>query len=266
MFTKEFIYQIVSLILAIIVVHAVYLVGIRPQANSFLEEQAATVLAGEAGDSLERPLRVLIKDYEQESCFILLFWAIAIMAYKFRAVGSERAMLSKGLLSSTQGMRILPDDTRDTSRQIESLSNAEKETLLSRTLLAGLSRFRATKDVQNASTTIGDLCDGESERLDSELSMIRYIAWAIPSIGFIGTVRGIGEALGKAHKAVEGDITQVTQSLGVAFNSTLIALFISIVLMFIIHQLQLMQERYVMEVERYCDDALISNLSAGDQG
>ena len=68
--------------------------------------------------------------------------------------------------------------------------------------------------------------------------MIRYIAWAIPSVGFIGTVRGIGDALGQAHKAIEGDIFGVTKSLGVAFNSTLIALIISIVLMFLLYQLQ----------------------------
>lgn len=90
--------------------------------------------------------------------------------------------------------------------------------------------------------------------------MVRYIAWAIPSIGFIGTVRGIGEALGQAHKAVEGDIAGVTQSLGVAFNSTFIALLISIVLMFLLHQLQLQQERLVLETEAYLDQHLIQHL------
>ena len=90
--------------------------------------------------------------------------------------------------------------------------------------------------------------------------MVRYIAWAIPSIGFIGTVRGIGEALGQAHKAVEGNIAGVTQSLGVAFNSTFIALLISIVLMFLLHQLQLQQERLVMETEGYVDQHLIQRL------
>ena len=90
--------------------------------------------------------------------------------------------------------------------------------------------------------------------------MIRYIVWAIPSIGFIGTVRGIGAALGQAHKAVEGDITGVTESLGVAFNSTLIALLISIVLMFLLHQLQLSEERLVLDTETYCDQHLIRHL------
>ncbi len=102
--------------------------------------------------------------------------------------------------------------------------------------------------------------ESEGERLESELSIIRYIAWAIPSVGFIGTVRGIGNALGQAHRAVEGDITGVTSNLGVAFNSTFIALLISIVLMFFIHQLQLMQERLVLDSERYIDHWFIRRL------
>jgi biopolymer transport protein ExbB/TolQ len=79
-------------------------------------------------------------------------------------------------------------------------------------------------------------------------------------VGFIGTVRGIGAALGQANKAVEGDITGVTQSLGEAFNSTFIALVISIVLMFFIHQLQLMQERLVLDCESYGDRNLVSRM------
>jgi len=102
----------------------------------------------------------------------------------------------------------------------------------------------------------------ESDRLDSELSMVRYIAWAIPSIGFIGTVRGIGEALGQAHKAVQGDIAGVTASLGVAFNSTFIALVISILVMFLMHQLQLIQERLVLDTHSYCDTRLLRHLKS----
>jgi hypothetical protein len=49
-------------------------------------------------------------------------------------------------------------------------------------------------------------------------------------------------------------------NLGVAFNSTFIALVISIVLMFFIHQLQHMQERLVLDTESWCDENLISRL------
>jgi hypothetical protein len=112
------------------------------------------------------------------------------------------------------------------------------------------------------SDTVREQCDVESDRLDSELSMVRYIAWAIPSIGFIGTVRGIGDALGQAYKAVEGDISGVTVSLGVAFNSTFVALVLSIIIMFCLHQLQLSQERLVLNCQRYADKRLLRFLVA----
>ena len=75
-------------------------------------------------------------------------------------------------------------------------------------------------------------------------------------------IEGIGEALGQAHEAVAGDITGVTQSLGVAFDSTLIALLLSIVLVFVVHQLQALQERLVLDAQTYCDEHLIRHLQA----
>ena len=126
--------------------------------------------------------------------------------------------------------------------------------------LAALQRFGSTRNIQDVSTAVREVCETESDRLDSELAMVRYIVWAIPSIGFIGTVRGIGQALGQAHRAVEGDIVGVTVSLGVAFNSTFVALVISIIIMFLMHQLQLLQERVVLDTHTYCDSNLLRHL------
>ena len=71
---------------------------------------------------------------------------------------------------------------------------------------------------------------------------------------------GIGDALGQAYRAVEGDIAGVTASLGIAFNSTFIALVISIALMFFMHQLQLIQERLVLDTHAYCDQRLLRHM------
>jgi biopolymer transport protein ExbB/TolQ len=173
----------------------------------------------------------------------------------------ERQFLNRPLLDVPGGTRILPEDTRQYSRPLQALPSSEREFLLPRTLLAALQRFGSTQNIQDVATAVKDVCETQADRLDSELSMIRYIVWAIPSIGFIGTVRGIGQALGQAHRAVEGDIVGVTMSLGVAFNSTFIALIISLFIMFIMHQLQLMQERLVLDAQSYCDINLMRHLS-----
>ncbi len=257
--SMEFIYQIFSLILIIIIVHAAYVVIIRPNADAVLARRAATFENHKAQDT-ERSAYVLIRDYEQESCFILMFWALAIMVFKAVITIRHRSLLQKDLIPLAEGMRILPEDTRELSRQIQALPSYQRNALLPRALLAGLQRFSSTRNVQNVADATHAYCEAESERLESELSMIKYIAWAIPSIGFIGTVRGIGDALAQAYKAIEGDIFVVTRSLGVAFNSTLIALLISIVLMFMLYQLQLLQERYVLETEAYCEEKLTRHM------
>lgn len=255
----EFVFQAASLILAAILVHAVYVLVVRPNAELLLSDQRIQMQV-DAGYVPRRSAWVIVRDYEQEACFVLMLWAMSIMAFKGVTASREQKLLEMELVPVGEGTRILPEDAREYARQVESLPEREKPLLLPRSLLSALHRFGTTRNIQDVSTTAHAICEAESERLDSELSMVRYIAWAIPSIGFIGTVRGIGEALGQAHKAVEGDIAGVTQSLGVAFNSTFIALLISILLMFLLHQLQLQQERLVHDTETYLDHHLIRHL------
>jgi biopolymer transport protein ExbB/TolQ len=260
-FSNEFVYQVFSLIISIIVVHAVYVSVIRPNAAAIMEEQR--IMIEEDPEYVpERSGFVIVKDLEQEACFILMFWALAILGYKIYLANQERKLLEQDLVPIAEGVRVLPDDSREYSRQLQALPEAERSLLLPRALLAALQRFGATRNVQDVSSSTHTLMDSEADRLESELSMIRYIAWAIPSIGFIGTVRGIGAALALAHRAVDGDISGVTQSLGVAFNSTFIALLISIFLMFLVYQLQLVQERQVFEAENYVDQKLIRHMQS----
>ncbi len=255
----EFIFQVAALLVSALLVHLVYVGVIRPGAASSLAEQAA-LLAADPDHIVERSFYVVLRDYEQEICIILMFWAFAIMGYKAVRLRRDRALLDRDLLQIEEGMRILPEDTRDLSRQLEALKPEERASLLPRALLAALHRFSAAPSVQDVAEASGSVCLSEGERLESELAMIRYIAWAIPSVGFIGTVRGIGDALGQAHRAVQGEIAGVTESLGTAFNSTLIALMISLVLVFLMHQLQLVQERFVLDAQAYCEENLIRHL------
>ena len=258
----DFVFQLASLVVALIIVHAIYVTVVRPRADTFLAEQTA-LMAADPEYVQERSAWVIIRDFEQEACFVLMLWAIAIMASKGLTTARESQLLQTEMVPLADGMRILPEDSREYARQVEALPSNQRRMLLPRALLAALHRFGATGSIQDASDTAHSTAEIESARLDSELAMVRYIAWAIPSIGFIGTVRGIGTALGQAHRAVEGDITGVTRNLGVAFNSTFIALLISIVLMFLLHQLQLRQERLVLDSESYVDSHLIRHLQAG---
>ena len=258
-FPTELVYHVFSLLIAFILVHSIYVTLVRPQARDFIQQETANILA-DPQYVQRRSFYVVIKDYEQETCFILMLWAFSILAYKGRDAYRQQKLLTEDLLQLPGSLPIGPEDTREITQRLAALPGHLQDWLLPRALLTAIERFGATRNVQDVSTAARAVCESEGERMESELSIIRYIAWAIPSVGFIGTVRGIGDALGQAHRAVEGDITGVTSSLGVAFNSTFIALVISIVLMFFVHHVQLMQERLVLDSERYVDSWLIRRL------
>ncbi|NNG07230.1 MAG: MotA/TolQ/ExbB proton channel family protein, partial [Desulfobacteraceae bacterium] len=170
----ESIYQLFSLIVVAILVHALYVGLIRPKADAILAKQEALV-AEDKSYVTKRSIYVLIRDYEQEACFILLFWALAIIAYKGAMTIKHRALLRMDLIPLAEGMRILPEDTRDWSRKIQALAPRQREALLPRALLAALQRFGLTGNIQDASASTHAYCASEGERLESELSMVRYI-------------------------------------------------------------------------------------------
>jgi hypothetical protein len=209
-----------------------------------------------------RSFWVIIKDSEQEVAIILFLWALGLSGMKIRDIGSHRRQLDAGLVNVPPGYRILPTDVREYSRPLEDLPPGERDLIPARTTRRALKRFGETGSVQDAATTVHDFCESESSRLDSELALVRFCAWAIPAVGFVGTVRGIGVALEGAQLALRGDTSAVTSGLGVAFNSTFVALILSIALMYVIHELQLRQERLVLDTEMHVDDTVISNLKS----
>ena len=258
-YPKELMFSLGALLAATIVVQSIWAAWVRPNAQAVLAVQYES-MSKDPNFVPERSLFVIMKDWEQESCVILMIWALAMIGYKNRATRREQELLDSDPVRVPEGMRILPEDTREYVRQLESLPAEQQQSLVVRSSKAALARFGATRNVQDVSEAGHAVCAAEAERLDSELSMLRYIAWAIPAIGFIGTVRGIGDALAEAHKAVTGDISGVTEGLGVAFNSTLVALLLSLVLMFLLHGLQLAQERLALDAETYLDNRLLRNL------
>ncbi|MEQ9561664.1 MAG: hypothetical protein RLN69_04025 [Woeseiaceae bacterium] len=93
----EFVFQLFALVIAIIVVHAFYVAVVRPNAAQVIAEQ--NIQAAQDPDYVrERSTWVLIKDLEQESCFILMFWALAIMGYKSAMIVRERRLLDMELV------------------------------------------------------------------------------------------------------------------------------------------------------------------------
>lgn len=251
--------KLIGLVIIAVIVQLFFAGHVRPTAEEWLAEQRA-IAAQNPGHTPERSLWVIIQDPEQEATIIVTIWALLLAAMRFREIRAQRELLQAGYLKKDGGTVILPSDAREYLRTLEQLPPAQRDSVLPRVLAGALKRFGATGNVQDASTTVHNVCESESNRLDAELSILRFSVWVTPAIGFVGTVRGIGLALQGAELAVKGDTTAVTSGLGISFNSTLVALTLSIVLMFVLYEIQLAQERLVLDTENYAEEELISRL------
>jgi len=258
-YPSEFFVTLLALIVTILTVHALYVAWINPVGTQIVMEEQARMKV-DPDYVPERSFFLVINAPEQEAEIIHFIWALLIIGYKALLIRRERQLLNRELISVPEGIKVLPEDAKDYARQLEALPPEEQPMLVVRALQRTLDRFAATRSIRDSAETSRAVCDSEADRLDSGLAMIRYIAWAIPAIGFIGTVRHIGDALLQAHKAVTGDITTVTSSLGIAFNATFVALLLTIILMFFLHQLQQAQESFVHDTDHWIDQRLIKHM------
>lgn len=250
---SDIVRSLVVLILSTLVIHLAYIGYIRPEADLLLET------ARQAGQSAPRDLVIVLKDYEQEICFILMFLGTYLILSKCRMILRNNYLFSVDLFEEDAA-----GENFSVEKMIEKLdtelSSDHRSAPLIQTLRTALWRYAGTRNVQNLSDAVESSVEALAIRQDAENSMIRYLIWAIPSIGFIGTVRGIGEALSQADQALAGNISGMTNSLGVAFNSTLVALLISLLLMFIFHQLQRLQDGQLVAIQAYCDRYLLGRI------
>ena len=242
-----------ALVISVIGIHTLYEVLIRP--GALIAQQAV-----EAGNTEAlRSIFIILKDFEQEACLILMLWATYLVVEKILEITKTNFLFDVDFCKDTA---MTPAGITDLVGDLEKLKPSVKLSPLVRVLRASLRRFLVSNDVHSASEVVESEVAALVAKNEAGNSMIRYLIWAVPSIGFIGTVRGIGEALAKADEALAGNISGMTSSLGVAFNSTLVALFISIFLMFLLHQLQRLQDDLAVSVNAYLQEKVLDRLSA----
>ena len=243
---------LLALSISTIVVHTIYTVVVRPKA------MLMEALAAQGQPEMTRSLWIILKDFEQEACLILMFWAMFLIFDKIFSITKTSFLFDVDFLKDCD---LSPPSIKTVLGELDTMKRDLADAPLIRVLRSSLRRFLVAGDIHSASEVVESECAALANKNEAENSMVRYLIWAVPSIVFIGTVRGIGEALSRADEALAGNISGMTSSLSVAFNSTLVALVISIMLMFLLHQLQRLQDNLIVSVNDYLQQRVLDRLS-----
>jgi biopolymer transport protein ExbB/TolQ len=199
---------------------------------------------------------------EQIACYCAVTWAGFILLGRFWEVQRQRRAFGLGLLPTEEGARILPEDARPLLRKLEQVTRGAPY-ILANMIRLSLGKYAASRSGPDVTETVRTQAEVDQARLVTSMATVHYLAWAIPAIGFLGTVRGLaGSFTMAAHTDEETArfIEGATRHLNVAFDCTLIALALSLVLMFLLHTVQRDEEALVIDCQQYCLEHLVGRL------
>src|SRR3546814_3529442 len=117
LFPTEFIYQVSALLVSFILVHAAYVAMIRPNAAQFMAAEKDKV-ALDAQYEVQQSIFIILRDYEQEACLVLMLWAFSILGYKAVAILRQRRQLELVLFGVLDGTNMTTESVQQTAQLI----------------------------------------------------------------------------------------------------------------------------------------------------
>lgn len=201
---------------------------------------------------------------EQAACYVCFTWASLILLSRYREIHRQRGAFGLELLPTDEGARILPEDARPLARKVEQITARRGPYILANMIRLGLGKYAVSKSAPDVAEVVRNQAEIESSRLAAGMGgLVNYLAWAIPALGFIGTVRGLAGAFGLAG-ATGTDLNQFTKQatdqLNIAFDCTLVALALSVLLMYLLHTVQRAEETLLIDCQEYCQEHLLLRL------
>ena len=210
----------------------------------------------------ERVGRLLLGP-EQIACYVCALWAGLIILSRYAEVRRQRRAFDQDLLPTEEGARVLPEDARPLLRKLDQFTARRGPSILGTMARLALGKFAVSRSATDASEVVRTQAEVEQGRLVTSIATVQYLAWAIPAIGFLGTVRGLAGGMSMAavgEESTQKFLDQATRHLTIAFDCTFVALALSLVVMYFLHAIQRHEEALVLDCQQFCQEHLVLRL------
>lgn len=222
---------------------------------------------------------------------LVFCWGVAILLLKYLAVKQQlkTAEMDLELMPLKTGVQITPKNVESFLQHLEALPHKVKDSILGRRIYGALEHFRSRNSVPEVQSYLASHAQLDASSVDAGYTLLRSIIWAIPILGFIGTVVGISSAVtglsqsldtgdaspaataempAAADKPAEnlgekmiGAMGLVTQGLATAFDTTFVALVMAILLLFPTEELKRTEYGMLDRIEAFTNESLLRRMS-----
>lgn len=205
----------------------------------------------------------------QHAAVFLGFWCMAILLVKRQKLRVQRRALEFNAIPESHQF-VLSSQTADqvVGKLHENASDPERFLVYNRILVAisNLKNLGRVSDVDDMLRSMGDRDESAHE---TSFGLVNGFLWAIPVLGFIGTVLGLGQSIASFSSLLENQsdmsgivasLTQVTSGLSTAFDTTLLALVIALVLQLWMTLQKTNEEQFLDDCTEYCMRQIVSRI------
>jgi biopolymer transport protein ExbB/TolQ len=196
--------------------------------------------------------------HDVERVEVLMFCcAMAAFGAKLWRARAERAAFRKELLPPWDGQTVPVEATGAYLANLEQMPRRLQQTLLIRRVASVLHFLRSRGAATELDDHLRTLSDNDVMAVEGSYALTRFITWAIPILGFLGTVLGITGAIsGVTPEKLEQDLSQVTDGLALAFDATALGLALTMVSMFVNFLVERMENGILEAVDEFADRQL----------
>lgn len=189
---------------------------------------------------------------------VLFCCALGTLFAKLRQSMVERRACSHGLLGRWDGKAVPVDDATKLLAALDRTPRRLHNTFLFQRIAAILEFLVQRRSTVELDDHLRTLTDTDGITLDASYSLTRFITWAIPILGFLGTVLGITGAIANVSpESLESQgIKSVTNGLALAFDATALALSLTMITMFLSFLVERSENGVLEKVDRLVDRQL----------
>lgn len=200
---------------------------------------------------------------------IFFFGGMAILFLKGRKLKFQRRALALSAVPAEPEFVLTETTAATVQARIHSLVDHPRHFVLLNRIDRALSNFKNIGQVHDVSSILRAQAENDEDQVASSYTVLNGLVWAIPVLGFIGTVLGLSLAIGRFTQTLQaaGDLTLirnslqgVTSGLATAFETTLIALSFTLLLQLAITFQQKREMAFLDECNDYCHSHIVSKL------
>ena len=190
----------------------------------------------------------------------LFFVALAGLAMRAMGLVPQFLVLERDLLENRQVGGQPTSDAPRLLEQLEEVPPLYKDTYIVRRLKAAIVYVQRKDSAETLEKHLHHLEEVDLDRMSSGYALTRVVLWAVPSLGFLGTVIGIAAAIGHLSFDAENivaSLKQVIPPLTSAFDTTTLSLALSIPLMFSKFLVERVESHLLTVVDERTDSELV---------